>query len=230
MAGATTATADEHGRPDQPAQDHGRDRGDRRQRRLGQRVEPVEGARAGPPQEVGDVAARRAVVAQAGAPRHSPSSVARHVSVLEQPLALREAGLRASRHGRDDQVDHEEGHDLVDRVATAGPAGSVAAWMSAPAWRKAATRKSVPPPGHAAEHVGADRRADERRHDAGHHPGHDDVGHRQVASHEEQGERSRGRMRRRSAPISQPRMVNERSSLSGLKNSKVGAVEARCRQ
>src|SRR5207245_3267467 len=38
------------------------------------------------------------------------------VNGVEQPLALREARLGASRHRIQDQVDREEGDELVDRV------------------------------------------------------------------------------------------------------------------
>ena len=108
----------------------------------------------------------------------------RAVGLLEQRLALREAGLHAPRHRGEDEVDDEEGRDLVDRVADQALAerrgADVGSRLAERGDEEVGARA-----GHAAEEVGADRRADDRRHDPGEQPGDDDVRGGQVATDEE---------------------------------------------
>ena len=182
----------QHDRSDQPAEGDGRDGRHRRQRALGERVEPVEGARAGASDEVGDASARGGESV-----RRSPSATRRRrrrcrLRILEQPLTLREAGLGAARHGGQDEVDHEEGHELVDRVRQQalleGRGLQVRAGLP-----EGGDQEVGAAAGDAAEHVGADRGADQR----GDEPGHDAGDRRR--------RRRSGRAGRRAGPGSRPR-------------------------
>ena len=174
---------DDDDRSDVAAEQEGADREDRRDDRLGQRVEPVIRARGGRNEPGDEGRILRLEVVGPDEPGRR-----RRVYSASRPNAFSPCGNRAT--NRRDRVWSRtktmKNVSVLSIGSERSPCWRTAVWRSEPACWKAATRRSVPDPVTPPKTTGRDRRRDDRRHDPADEPGDRHIGDADVAADDEQ--------------------------------------------